>query len=66
MAVQHVDTGGTSTGTGMGMMVGLMLVLVVLLLFFFLGTGRFFGGRSTAPSISVPDQIDVNVDTPQQ
>lgn len=50
----------------MGMMVGLMLVLVMLLLFFFLGTDRLFGGRSAAPSVSVPEQVDVNVDTPQQ
>jgi len=65
-----VNTPSTSdTGGGMGFLIGMILLAVVLFLLFVYGlpllnqAGR---GGGTGTNINIPDQIDVNMQNPQQ
>lgn len=58
--VHHNDTSGSS----LGLVVGIVLIAILaLFLFYFFGRGFNFGG-TTNPGISVPEQVDVNVNQP--
>lgn len=56
------DQGGGNRGgggnTGLALIVGALLVIVVVIAFF------LFSGRGAPEAPAVPEQIDVNVDTP--
>jgi len=62
--VHDVHHNNDATNSSFGLIVGIVLVaLVALLLFYFLGQGFNFGG-TTSPGVSVPEQVDVNVNQP--
>lgn len=67
--VVNTSPSGTSEGSGVGLLAAVLLLIafVVVLLYFGLpaiNAARNSGG--SAPAVSVPEQVDVNVDTPQQ
>jgi hypothetical protein len=55
--------GGDTSGSGTGMMVGVVVVLILLFLFFVYGLPAI--RQPAAPQVSVPEQIDVNVNGPE-
>lgn len=53
----------THSGTNSALVAVAVIGLIIVLLYLFAGPGRrFFSGAST-PAISVPEQIDVNVNS---
>ena len=56
-------TGTHDSGSGMGFFLGLIVLLLLVFLFFVYGLPALRNSFST-PSINVPGQIDVNVNTP--
>lgn len=53
------------SGNNTGMILGIILLLVLAFVLIFYGIPYFTNAtRSTTPTVSVPDQIDVNVQTP--
>lgn len=72
MADEHVhreyvrEPASDKNGGSMGVIMGIILVLLLALLFFvFFGRGFFGAQQDTTPDVQVPDEIDVNIDTPQ-
>lgn len=57
----HGDGTGGSSLSGAALVI-LFAVLIIALFFIFGGTRLFQGGTTNAPSISVPEQVDVNVE----
>lgn len=57
-----------SDNSGMGFLMGVILLIAVVFLFLYFGLPMLRGVTQApaAPQIQVPDQIDVNVDAPQQ
>ncbi len=57
--------GTTDSGSGMGFFLGMLVLLLIVILFFVYGLPAIRAGiGSSAPRVSVPDQIDVNVNNP--
>lgn len=69
MATVVNTTPGTSDqSSGIGFMIGAIALLAFLFLLFVYGIPALRNATpapSQAPAVNVPDQIDVNVDTPQ-
>lgn len=60
---EHVHTDSRGSGLGTGMIIGILLVVVVLIFLAVYGFNLVGGNQATqTPTMSVPDQIDVNVD----
>ena len=56
---------GDKGGGGLGMIIGAIVLVLVIVLFFVYGLPAMRNsGDSTGTDVNVPDQIDVNVDTP--
>jgi hypothetical protein len=51
-----------SSGGGSGVLIAVAIVILLLALAFFFGR-PFLARMTTVPSVSVPDKIDVNVNT---
>lgn len=64
--VNNPAPSGDSGGTGMLIGVILLIVFVVLLLYFGLPVIRRATQAPAAPEINVPEQIDINVQTPAE
>lgn len=65
--VNTPSSGSTDSGSGMGFFLGMLVLLLIVVLFFVYGLPAIRAGvSSSAPSITVPEQVDVNVTTPQQ
>lgn len=47
------------------LMIGAVLLILAILAFALLGRGALNFGGSSAPGVSVPERVDVNVNTPQ-
>lgn len=66
--INNPDSGaGNDRGGGMGMIIGAIVLVLILILFFIYGLPALRGGGSNTSGgadVSIPDQIDVNVDTP--
>lgn len=65
-----VNTPGStsSDSSGMGMIIGVIVLLAIVFLIFFYGMPLLRGTstqQNNAPSVQVPDQVDVNVTKPQ-
>lgn len=60
---EHYVEDRPRSGSG-ALLSGLLVVLVIIALLYFLGP--LVRGVTSAPSINVPKQVDVNVNTPQQ
>lgn len=60
-----INNPGTTTenDSGMGFVLGVILLLVVAFLFFVYGLPAITRSVS-APAVTVPDKVDVNVNTP--
>lgn len=55
-----------SSGGGMGMIIGAVILLLAVFLFIYYGLPAIRSASAPATtSVTVPDQIDVNVQTPQ-
>lgn len=54
---------GESNGGGAGLIIGIVILVVVVALFFIYGLPAMRNNDS-GTTVNVPDQIDVNVDTP--
>ena len=63
--INNPDSGGDNSG-GMGMVIGAIVLVLILILFFVYGLPALRGGSDagSGTQVNVPDQIDVNVDTP--
>lgn len=62
-AVEEHYHAGDSSGSMVGVVMAILIAVFVIALFFIFGSGFLRGGgQTTAPSISVPEQVDVNVD----
>ena len=57
------NPGSSDSGSGMGMIVGILVLLAVVFLFIFYGLPAL--RQPSTPSISVPDQLDVNINQPK-
>lgn len=53
-----------SGNNGMGFLIG-VIVLIIFVILFFVYILPYMTQSMQGPSVSVPDQVDVNVDTPQ-
>jgi hypothetical protein len=62
--VHHHHHDETDSGRGMGWIVGLIVLVVALWLLFMYGLPAI--RTATTPQISVPERVDVNVNTPGQ
>lgn len=49
---------------GMGFLLGVILLIVFIVLFFYYGLPAL--QNNATPQVSVPEQVDVNVNTPNQ
>lgn len=60
-----VNNPGTTaeSDSGMGFFLAILLLVIAMLLFFFYGLPLIARSMS-GPQVAVPDQIDVNVNTP--
>lgn len=55
----HTEGGGNPIN---GLLVGIILVALIIFLFFVFGRGFFSGqNNNSAPSVSIPDEVDVNI-----
>lgn len=64
--INNPDSGGDNSSGGMGMVIGAIVLVLILILFFVYGLPALRGnsGSDNGTQVNVPDQIDVNVDTP--
>jgi predicted metalloprotease len=54
---------GSNSGNGLMNLVGIIILLLVVVLFFYYGIPAL-RSATRGPSVTVPDQIDVNINTP--
>lgn len=55
----------TDSNSGIGFMIGAVVLLLALFMFFYYGVPALrHATSSSAPSVTVPDKIDVNVNNP--
>jgi hypothetical protein len=55
-----------SSSSGATFIIGALILLFVVFMFFYYGLPAMRNAASTsAPSVSVPEQVDVNVNTPE-
>lgn len=57
---EHYHNEGGSRNPMMGILIAILAIVLVVILFFVFGN-QFFNGGTNAPSVDVPEQIDVNV-----
>ena len=61
--VHHVNEGNNNNSS---FLLGVILIIALVILFFVFGLPMLQGASNTGTGVSVPEQVDVNVDTPQQ
>ena len=60
----HVHDDTARRSNGMGFLLGMVLLLIVLYLLFVYGLPAI--RQAATPNISVPEKVDVNINTPTQ
>lgn len=65
--VVNNPSGSTESGSGMGFLMGVILLIVVGFLIVYYGIPALnrTGNNAPAPAVQIPDQMDINVNTPQ-
>lgn len=56
----------TDSGAGMGFLAGVILLIAGVFLFLYFGLPLMRGIGSTAPQVTIPDKVDVNINNPSQ
>ncbi len=62
--VHHVNDGANNNNSNF--LLGVILIIVLVVLFFVFGLPMLQNAGTGGTGVSVPEQVDVNVDTPQQ
>lgn len=62
--VHHVNDGDRNNNSNL--LLGIILIIVLVILFFVFGLPMLQNTGNGGTNVSVPEQVDVNVDTPQQ
>lgn len=62
----NAEPSANSNASGMGFFMGMIVLLVIVLLVFYFGLPMVRSAANSGPSVQVPDQVDVNVKTPEQ
>lgn len=63
MATVVNNPGNTDSSSGMGFLVGVLLLILFVLGLLYFGLPRL-NQATQAPSVNVPEEVDVNVNTP--
>lgn len=59
--VIHEHDSSAGAGASMGLVFGILMVILFMYLLFTYGMPYIRGGGNSTPSVTIPDQVDVNI-----